>query len=186
MSQIVIELQLGAQSYFQNKNFVNSSKKLLKKEILHSSRRALFHMKTGVFFNYFVHDCRLRLIFKRFILAPLVPFSMAILKKYTYFLVQIFAGQCISLILPNIFKSIYSAESENNTHQTSSHPFLVNSQHGKFQVSETSLQKSFMKLFYFSVEVINTKFEWVIDLLSQIFLKTNPQVKDPFWQLKAL
>ena len=45
-----IELWPSAQSFSQNKNFVDISKKL--------SCSVLFHMKTSVCLKYFVHDCR--------------------------------------------------------------------------------------------------------------------------------
>ena len=44
-------------SVFQNEDFVNTSKNLLKNRNCFS-RCALFHMKIRVFFKYFGHDCR--------------------------------------------------------------------------------------------------------------------------------
>ena len=40
-----------------NENFVNSSKKVSKKQQLNFSCSVLFHMKTRVSFKYFVNDC---------------------------------------------------------------------------------------------------------------------------------
>ena len=58
-----IEWKRSAQSPFQNRSFLNNSKKCLTKQKLNFSRCALFHLKTGVSFKYFVTEC----LWKRFL-----------------------------------------------------------------------------------------------------------------------
>ena len=57
-SQKFIETQPTAQSSFQIENFFSTNKKSLKKEI-ELFHRALFHVKTRVCLEYFVHDYKL-------------------------------------------------------------------------------------------------------------------------------
>ena len=52
-----IEWKRSVQSPCQNRSFLNDSKKCLTKQKLNFSRCALFHLKTGVSFKYFVTEC---------------------------------------------------------------------------------------------------------------------------------
>ena len=54
----------SAQSSCQNKNFVNTSKKLLKKQKLNIPRSALFHMETRISLKHFVNGCSNNLLFR--------------------------------------------------------------------------------------------------------------------------
>ena len=53
----IIEWLPGVQSSCQNKNFVSTNKKVLKKKQLNFSRGVLFHIETKVSRRYFVTAC---------------------------------------------------------------------------------------------------------------------------------
>ena len=59
-----MELQPSTQSSSQEKNFVNTSKRLLEKN-LNFFRSALFHMKTGVSLKYFARDVSENIFFSK-------------------------------------------------------------------------------------------------------------------------